>query len=873
MKIQRAAPVNELLAKLIFLILPTAAVSYFLLQNVNQYYSILQNQALQQTAYFAAGMGIAAVLYSLRIRFLPTYIVLILALYTIYKGLDKYSSSEFDAFFIARRFQAFAILFVTGWLIGWGFVRWRYWSVGVAACLLSGCIALIAKANSDTVYGLLRAFTPALLYSVYVIFTAEQIYNYKDKSQKFWWFLSLRLFLFSILAILLAIGVIYKMRREIKETVANYGGGGKAGQNAMLKQRPDSTFDLNDYTRLSSSLSRSKQLLFCAHIDNFFPNTQIPNPLYLTAFYFTKFDTLTETFERDSTIPFNDLFQPDPSKIPLFSTVSDSSVIKNSLGSKLRETVEIQVYSKMLSPSTYLAPNVGYFVQPITIEKDFREEFKFAFRAKSYVSALNSAYFIYNVQNPEIKAFQEMRFQVLRKVLGYDSVNAGFMKYYTYMPAGDKFKTIGDLAHKITDTAHTPVDKVLAIRNYFYSKDENGDRLYSYTDNPGIPDLPNASKLIYFLNENHKGYCAYYAGATLFMLRSLGIPSRIAVGFLTEDRSDKNKGWYWYYANQAHAWVQVYFPGYGWLDFDTTVGNDNENRPTPQPDGTPPMQPPKAWLAAEGIVENIDTLKKIMQMSVRQFVFHDKEYKLTKPTTIEMDMKVAVVYRDSAAAPLRSVQKGDEGTAVSYAEAMKKMAELPDESAAALVKRLPAPAPIDEVYLKRKDVVKPKEKPQIIAQVKTTSWKDIALLAAAVLGALLLLFLSLPRMIFGIFRFRYNNAKNDGNMAYWAYRAATFYLHQCGVFRRWLTPMQYARNVVDPAYGTSFTQFMNIYLKKKYAKQELTANEQKYVAGFLAPFITQVRSKISSGKRFSAFLNPLRSLSFFMIPEEDEKEV
>ena len=194
-----------------------------------------------------------------------------------------------------------------------------------------------------------------------------------------------------------------------------------------------------------------------------------------------------------------------------------------------------------------------------------------------------------------------MRFQVLRQVQDYKGVDSAFMKYYTYMPSSEKFKIISDLAHKITDTAHnTPVDKVLAIRNYFLSKDENGERLYHYTDNPGIPDLPNASRLIYFLNENHKGYCAYYAGATLFMLRSLGIPSRIAVGFLTEDRSDKNKGWYWYYANQAHAWVQVYFPGYGWLDFDTTVGNDNENRPTPQPDGTPPMQPPKAWLAAEG---------------------------------------------------------------------------------------------------------------------------------------------------------------------------------------------------------------------------------------------------------------------------------
>src|SRR4051812_45539148 len=47
MNIQRASPVNELLAKLIFLILPTAAVCYFLLVNANQYFTILQNQAVQ----------------------------------------------------------------------------------------------------------------------------------------------------------------------------------------------------------------------------------------------------------------------------------------------------------------------------------------------------------------------------------------------------------------------------------------------------------------------------------------------------------------------------------------------------------------------------------------------------------------------------------------------------------------------------------------------------------------------------------------------------------------------------------------------------------------------------------------------------------
>jgi transglutaminase-like putative cysteine protease len=873
MRIQRATPVNEFLARLIFLILPTAAVGYFLLDNVNQYYAILQNQAWQQTLYLAAGMGIAALLYSFRFRFVPTFLILLLGLYMVYKGLDQYESGEFDAFFVARRFQVFAILFSVGWLVGWGFIRLRYWAVIIGACLLSACIALIAKANADSVYGLLRAFTPALLYTVYIIFTSEQIYNYRDKSQKFWWFLSRRLALFTILAALMLGSVVYLMRGQIKAAVANYGGSGKSGSNSMLKQNKDKTFDLNDYSRLGSALNRNKELLFCAHINNFFPGTDMPNPLYLTAFYFTKFDTSTETFERDKTIPYNDLFEPNPSKIPLFHTETDSSVIRNSLGEKLRQTVEIEVYCKSLSPSTYLAPNVGYFVQPITIEKDFRGEFKSAFRAKSYVSALNSAYFIYNVSSGEIKKFQEMRFAVLRKVDGYDGMDPKFMKYYTEMPTNPKFASIGVLAHKIADSGRTPVDKVLAIRNYFLSKDENGDKLYKYTDNPGVPDLPNASKLMYFLNESHKGYCAYFAGATLFMLRSLGIPSRIAVGFLTEDRSDKNKGWYWYYANQAHAWVQVYFPGYGWLDFDTTVGNDSENRPTPQPDGTPPMQPPKAWFAADGVVENVDTLKKRMVVSVKQLIFHDKEYKLTAPLKVNMDMKVAAVYRDSVPVPLRNVQKGDEGTAVSYAEVLKSIEPGDNESAAQLMKRLPEATPVDEVYLKRKDLAKKEEKKQAEAQPKPVSYKKILGIATGIIVGFILLALLLPGLILRYFIFRSKSGKEDANKAYWTYRATTYFLHMVGMPRGHRTPMQYAREVVDPQLGTSFTGFMNVYLKQKYAKQPLTASEQQVVSGFLAPFLKTARKKIPAGRRTMGFLNPVRSAGFFVMPEEDEKEV
>ncbi len=868
MRIQRATPVNEFLAKVIFLMLPTVAVAYFLLIALAFRFVLLENQSELLALYMAAGMCIAALLYSLRIRFLPTFALLVVAFFSIYKGLDNYVVGEFDTFWISTRFQLFAILFGLGWVVGWGYIRLRYFAVVNAVACLTACVALIATAKVDSVQQLLWSFLPAMLYVMYNIFTAEQIYNYKDKSKKFWWFLVRRLLIFGVLAFFVMFTVVLLMFGKMKETVANYGGG-KSGKNSMTKQNKDGTFDLNDYTKLSTSLNRDKELLFCAHIDNFFPGTDMANPLYLTAFYFTKFDTSTETFERDKKIPYNDLFTPDPSKIPLFSTQMDTMVVHNSLGDNARSVVNVEIYNCKLSPSTFLAPNVGYFVQPITVEKDFREKFKSAYRTKSYVSNLNSAYFVYNMDTPVIRKFQEARFQVLRKVLDYDGVDTGFLKYYTYMPGNDKFKSISDLAHRVTDTARTPVDKVIAIRNYFLSKNSAGEHLYKYTDNPGEPDIPNASKLLYFLNENHKGYCAYYAGATLFMLRSLGIPSRIAVGFLTEDRSDKNKGWYWYYANQAHAWVQVYFPGYGWLDFDTTVGNTDENRPTPQPDGTPPMQPPKAWLAIDGVVENTDTLKKKMQMLVKHYVYHDKEYRLKNPAHVMLDMKVAVIYKDSISVPLDKVRNGEEGTAVSYAEELKKIEAAQGEQAEALLTRLPQALPMDEVYLKRKDTSKAKEQPPLAATEKEVSPWRLFWICISIVGGIILMLLAVPEMVLLYLKNRFSNSKPNKDQPYWAYQTAMYYLHMTGIYRGNKTPMQYARQQVDPKFGTSLTGFMNIYLKTKYAKQPLNEREQQYVGAFLMPFLETVRRQTANKDRIVGFMNPVRMAAFFTQPDEE----
>ncbi|KAA5536869.1 transglutaminase domain-containing protein [Taibaiella lutea] len=874
MRIQRATPVNDLLARIIFLLVPTLLVCYFLLWNANQYYTILNNQVWQQTLYVAAGMCGAAVLYGFRFRFLPTIALLYLGFYLVYKGLDAISIGEFDFFFISVQFKVFTITFLFGWILAYGFIRLRFFSIFIAALFLGCCILLISRrsemffpdSNKDLLLQFASVVAPIILFSVYIIFTSELIRSYKDKNQSFWWYITRRLLLFAGLCVLLLGIVIFLNQKEIKETIAEYGGGGKDGKNSMLKKNKDNTFDLQQYTKLRGSLGRSNELLFAAHINNFFPDSDVPNPLYLTAFYYSKFDTLTETFERDKHIPANDLYEPDPSQIPLFFPKQDSSVLKYALTEHFRKTIEIEVYKKELSASSFIAPSTSFFVQPITIEKDFQHEFRSAYRAKSYISELNSAYFVYNADEPQVRKFQEQRFEILRKVSGYAGVDAALMKYYTYMPSDAKFNRIKRLADSIAKGVQLPVDKVLAIRDYFLGKDENGKPIYSYTDNPGVPDIPDASKLQYFLFENKKGYCAYYAGATLFMLRALGIPSRITVGFMTVDRSNKNKGWYWYYADQAHAWVQVYFPGYGWLDFDTTVGNDDAQQ-SPAPDGTPPMQPPKAYLAGDGLVTSVDTAGKLVSLKMSRMVYHDKEYNLQQPVQVSLDVSIASIVKDSTDVALSELQNGDSITAVSYAEVFKNLTPANSETGIALIKRFPSPEPIDEIHIKRSFKQKENNTAPKETIERATNWKAIAIASLAVVLFIIIVILLLPRFIYGYFKMRNNLSKNTQQKAYWSYRSAGFYVHQLGYFKEQNTALQHAQ-FIDKTFDTNFASFMVVYLKMKYAKQALTQQEENIVQKFLPAFISRLKTQISAGYRFKAFFKVFRSIAFFGVGEE-----
>ena len=74
--------------------------------------------------------------------------------------------------------------------------------------------------------------------------------------------------------------------------------------------------------------------------------------------------------------------------------------------------------------------------------------------------------------------------------------------------------------------------------------------------------------LAQFLLKKHSGYCQMYSGAMAMVLRLHGIPARVAVGFTTGLQS--SQGPYVVTDHDAHSWVEAYFPGWGWQEFDPT---------------------------------------------------------------------------------------------------------------------------------------------------------------------------------------------------------------------------------------------------------------------------------------------------------------
>jgi transglutaminase-like putative cysteine protease len=124
---------------------------------------------------------------------------------------------------------------------------------------------------------------------------------------------------------------------------------------------------------------------------------------------------------------------------------------------------------------------------------------------------------------------------------------------------------IHDLAVKIvTDAGATnPYDQAMAIQSYL--RDSTN---YKYTLTPK-PAAAARDKLDYFLFSSKEGYCEFFASAMGDMLRSLGVPTRLVNGF-GPGSFDSPTQTYIVRSEDAHTWVESYFPHYGWIPFEPT---------------------------------------------------------------------------------------------------------------------------------------------------------------------------------------------------------------------------------------------------------------------------------------------------------------
>jgi transglutaminase-like putative cysteine protease len=158
--------------------------------------------------------------------------------------------------------------------------------------------------------------------------------------------------------------------------------------------------------------------------------------------------------------------------------------------------------------------------------------------------------------------------QTLRKA---SSTYADYIKTkYLQLPSTlpQRVKT---LAHALTDNVPNAYDRAETLETYLRSPP------FSYS--PQVKATPPGKDPVdFFLFDLKQDFCEYFASAMVVMLREVGVPARLVEGFTTGTYDNASNA-YVVREQDAHAWVEVYFPQYGWIEFEPTPSQPPFSRP------------------------------------------------------------------------------------------------------------------------------------------------------------------------------------------------------------------------------------------------------------------------------------------------------
>ena len=996
----------------VFKLLPTLLIGIYLWLIYSATLTELHTSVGANIAVFSLGLIGAFFLYSYQVRFSSTFLLLLLLLYGIYRYLNASGGGEFDTFYYAITFFVYGSLFVSAWAMGFGFARFRFfpWIVSIAVFVIAMTIVvsdflnLQSQMNADYVVWIANhvfrednivhrfaamlfvLIVPVLFYCVYIVTINELLRKMSSfDPKKFRHLIKRSVLAIAILLLILVLPLIYAYFFKLPDSLYEQLNSAEVSSANFLKktynqqtQQPE--FDLQDYAQLLPKVELSDETVFCTYIDNFFPladGGRLPLPVHFRRFVLNRYEPETEKFVLDpyppSAIP-NDLYSPSIKDVPIGFMISDSVIEASTRRYQYRKNIASTVYIQSLAPDAYVAPNTGYTYQKLPVPPEDKDLFTTVYQCSSLISIWNLPPFVYSSNYPELVDFREQRAEALRSDRSFRGVDTAFMAYYTAIDTTDTL--IMNLSRELTAGKETPYDKLDAIVDYFTGREADGSRRFTYTLEPGSPKTPGQSFMHYFLFENKRGYCTYFAGATTLLLRAAGIPCRVVVGYAIYDRSNKNTGWYWVYADQGHAWVEVYFPGYGWVDFDTTPSDDTEPTRPPKPDATPPDYAREPFFAVLGDLTGmsgdsteLNIRPQVIRYRSQEFEIPDSasqiitikpaegnvtidgkpvkigefatdrkmvisaysfDYALEKipayrnktpfmtwfqkrfPKVIPVDEAIVVyqepeddqgmifaidgridallpdssgisvipdkiyyrgkdyhiepkyaepvklrpehaqIYINGKKMPLAELTVGD-SMFISAASGHKSLYQikpfLATESFSSWFKyRFPEVIPVDRIDLKV---------PKVPFTERFFHWLLIALLAAA------LLLLLLATLVYLYFSWRAGTSREPQRL-YWIYRLSLMMLNQLGFERVIDTPLEYARETVDPQFGTELRQFVNIYHKSKYSPLQLAEEESRFVADFRKQFKEKVFGRYSYWEVLKNFTNFIRTLRFLL---------
>lgn len=139
-----------------------------------------------------------------------------------------------------------------------------------------------------------------------------------------------------------------------------------------------------------------------------------------------------------------------------------------------------------------------------------------------------------------------------------------------YLQTGETFTDrTRQMAMTVAGDASDPYTQAVLIEEFLRSHITYDERVEAP---PAGADLVD-----YVLFEDRRGYCEQYSAAMTVMMRSLGVPARTVVGYYPGDY-DEAEGGFVYRQYNAHAWTEVFFPGYGWVPFEPTANRPLDDR-------------------------------------------------------------------------------------------------------------------------------------------------------------------------------------------------------------------------------------------------------------------------------------------------------